>query len=165
MTNHENDDEPQGPITPSSPSRLRRQTSWLDKLMPKPTWEDGIKAKTTYLANFDWSKSFWNPLHGSETMNILAMKVPEESKGVAQLWIVGKVEYATLVVNQFPSYTAKLCLTGDDRNNLRLMLKSGGTSGRTGILQTSSRLPTSPQGWTKLRCSLSSSQKTKKSRT
>lgn len=63
-------------------------------------------------------------------MNILAMKGPSGSKGAAQLWIVGKVEYATLVVNQFPSYKVKLCLTSDDRNNLRLTLKKWGNLGK-----------------------------------
>ncbi len=59
-------------------------------------------------------------------MNILAMKRPNRSKGVAQLWVISKVEYAMLVVNQFPSYTVKLCLTSNDQNNLRLMLKKWG---------------------------------------
>ncbi len=37
--------------------------------------------------------------------------------------MIGKIEYATLVVNQFLSYTIKLCLTGNDQQNLCLMLK------------------------------------------
>ncbi len=49
---------------------------------------------------------------------------------MAQLWVIGKVEYATLVVNQFLSYTVKLCLTGDDRNNFSLMLKKWGNLGK-----------------------------------
>lgn len=56
-------------------------------------------------------------------MNILAIKGPNEFKGVAQLWVIDKVEYATLMFNKFLSYTVKLCLIGDDQNNLRLMLK------------------------------------------
>ncbi len=136
MTNQENNDKPQLPITPSPPSRLRRQDSWLDKLIPKPTWEDGIKAKITYHANFDWSKSFWHPINGSKTMNILAMKGLNGSKRVAQLWVIGKVEYTTLVVNQFPSYIVKLCLTGDDRNNFCLMLKKWGNLGKDWDLST-----------------------------
>ncbi len=40
--------------------------------------------------------------------------------------MIGKVEYAMLVVNQFPSHTVKLCLIGDDRNNLCLILKKWG---------------------------------------
>ncbi len=63
-------------------------------------------------------------------MNILAWKTPGGAKGVAQLWVIGKVEYATLVVNQFPSYTIKLCLTGDDLQNLCLMLKKWGNLGK-----------------------------------
>ncbi len=49
---------------------------------------------------------------------------------MAQLWVLRKVEYATLVVNQFPSYTIKLCLTGDDQQNLCLMFKKWGNLGK-----------------------------------
>ncbi len=82
------------------------------------------------MANFDWSKAFWNPLNGLETMNILAFKTPGGAKGVAQLWLIRKIEYATLVINQYPSYTVKLCLTGDEQQNLRLMLKKWGNLGK-----------------------------------
>ena len=33
------------------------------------------------------------------------------------------IEYATLIVNQFLSYTVKLCLTDNDRQSLRHILK------------------------------------------
>lgn len=108
------------------PSRLRRQLSWMDNLLPKPTWEESIRTKPTYLANFDWSKAFWNRLNGWETMNILAMKGPGGTKGIGQLWVIGKIEHATLVIDEFPSYTVKLCLTSKDRNNLGLMLRKWG---------------------------------------
>ena len=49
---------------------------------------------------------------------------------MAQLWVIGKIEYATLVVNQFLSYIVKLCLTGDNRQNLCLMLKKWGNLGK-----------------------------------
>ena len=118
------------PTTPTPPSRLRRQPSWLDDFIPTPTWEDGVKSKPTYLANFEWSRSFWNPLNGSETMNILAMKSTGGTKGVAQLWVIGKLEYTSLVVNQYPTFTVKLCLANDDRNTLRMMLKKWGNLGK-----------------------------------
>ena len=54
--------------------------------MPAPAWIDAVKLNSTYLANFDWSKAFWNPLNGSETMNVLAMKSPGGALGEAQLW-------------------------------------------------------------------------------
>ncbi len=63
-------------------------------------------------------------------MNILAFKTPKGAKEVAQLWIIRKIEYATLAVNQYPSYTIKLCLTGDNRQNLRLILKKLGNLGK-----------------------------------
>ncbi len=44
--------------------------------------------------------------------------------------MIGKVEYATLIVNQFPSYMIKLCLTSDNRQNLRLMFKKWGNLGK-----------------------------------
>ena len=81
--NKDNDDDQQEPGTPSPPSRLRRQASWMDDLMPKLTWEESVKNKPTYLASFDWSRAFWKPLNGSETMNILAMRGPGGTKGVA----------------------------------------------------------------------------------
>ncbi len=130
MLDGDDDRDQQDPVTPSLPSRLRRQPSWTDDLQPRPKCEEGFKTKPTYLANFDWSKLFWNPLNGSETMNILAWKTPGGAKGVAQLWVIGKIEYATLVVNQFSSYMIKLCLTSDDRQNLRLMLKKWGNLGK-----------------------------------
>lgn len=111
------------------PEREGRQL-WMDDLLPKPKWEKSVRTKATYLANFDWSKAFWNPLNVSETMNILAWRALGGAKGVAQLWVIGKIEHATLVVNQFPSYTVKLCLTSDDRKNLRLMLKKWGNLGK-----------------------------------
>lgn len=49
---------------------------------------------------------------------------------MAQPWMIGKIEYATLVVNQYPSYTVKLCLTGDNRQSLRLRLKKWGNLGK-----------------------------------
>lgn len=97
--NKDNDDEQQERVRPTGPSRLRRQLSWMDNLLPKPTWEESIRTKPTYLANFDWSKAFWNRLNGWETMNILAMKGRGGTKGIAQLWVIGKIEHATLVLN------------------------------------------------------------------
>lgn len=58
-------------------------------------------------------------------MNILAWKIPGGAKRVAQLWVIGKIEYATLVINEFLSYTIKLCLTGNDQQNHASCLKNG----------------------------------------
>lgn len=92
--------------------------------MPLPTWEDGVKSKPTYLANFDWSKAFWNPLNGLETMNVVAMKGPGGTQEVAQLWVIGKLEYTTLVVNQYPTF-----------NNSHDALEMGQLSKRLGSFQ------------------------------
>lgn len=128
--NNENDNNQQEPVIPSLPCRLCGQALWIDNLLSKPTWEKSVRTKPIYLTNFDWSRAFRKPLDGSETMNILAMRGPGGTKDVAQLWVIGKIEYATLVVTLFPSYTIKLCLTGDDCNNLRLMLKKWGNLGK-----------------------------------
>lgn len=63
-------------------------------------------------------------------MNILAMKSTGGTKGVAQLWVIGKLEYTSLVVNQYPTFTVKLCLANDDRNTLQMMLKKWGNLGK-----------------------------------
>lgn len=44
--------------------------------------------------------------------------------------MIGKLEYATLVVNQYTSYTVKLCLTNDDCATLCMMLKKWGNLGK-----------------------------------
>ncbi len=72
-------------IMPSPLSHLRQQPWWTDDLQPRPKWEEDVKTKPTYLANFDWSKSFWNLLNGLEIMKILAWKTPGVAKKVAQL--------------------------------------------------------------------------------
>ncbi len=72
MLDRDDEKDQQDPVMPSPPSRLRRQSLWPDDLQPRPKWEEGVKTKPTYLANFDWSKLFWNSLNGLETMNILA---------------------------------------------------------------------------------------------
>lgn len=44
-------------------------------------------------------------------------------KDVAQLWVIGKIKYSTLVVNQYLFYTVKFYLIDNNCNNLYLMLK------------------------------------------
>lgn len=91
--------------------------------MPKPTWKKSIKNKPIYLASFDWYKTFWKPLNGLETINILAMRRLKDIKSIGQLWVIGKIKYAILIVNQFLSYMVKLYLIGNNCNNLRPILK------------------------------------------
>ena len=63
-------------------------------------------------------------------MNILAMKFPGETKSIAQLWVIRKLGYTTLVVNQYPTFTVKLCLVNDNRNTLWIMLKKWNNLGK-----------------------------------
>lgn len=51
------------------------------------------------------------------------MKDPKATRGMTQLWVIGKLKYSTLIVNQYPSYTVKLCLSNDNRATLRMMWK------------------------------------------
>lgn len=94
--------------------------------MPKPIWKKNVKNKLTYLASFNWSRAFWKLLNGSETMNIVVMKRLGVMKSIAQLWVIRKIEYAILVINQFLSYMVKLYLIGNNCNNLRLILRKWG---------------------------------------
>ena len=59
-------------------------------------------------------------------MNILVIKKPKGTKNIAQLWIIRKIKYIILVVNQFLSYKVKLCSKGNNCNNLYFMLKRWG---------------------------------------
>lgn len=79
--------------------------------------------KSTYLPNFDKSNSFWNPTNSSETINILEVNGLESTKGIAQLWIIRRIEYTMLVINQYPSFKVKLYLSNNDRTTLCLMHK------------------------------------------
>lgn len=56
-------------------------------------------------------------------MNVLGMKDLGRARRVAQLWMIGKLEYFTLVVNQYPSYRVQLSLTTDHCVTLCMMLK------------------------------------------
>lgn len=58
------------------------------------------------------------------------MRRPGGTQVVAQVWVIGKLEYTTLVVNQYPTYTVKLCLTNDDRTTFRMILKKWGKLGK-----------------------------------
>lgn len=61
--------------------------------------------------------------------------------------MIGKLEYATLVVNQYPSYTVKLCLTNDDRATLCMMLRKWGNLGKdwdSSFIDTVVNLSTKP---------------------
>lgn len=55
-------------------------------------------------------------------MNVLGVTGPGRARAVAQLWVIGKLDYATLVMNHYPFRTVKLCLSNDDRTTLRMML-------------------------------------------
>lgn len=103
---------------PTPPSCFCHQQLWFDNLMPTPTWEDKVKSKPTYLANFEWLRSCWNLLNGSKTMNILAITSIGEIKNIAQMWVIGKLEYITLVFNQYPTFIIKFCLANDNCNTL-----------------------------------------------
>lgn len=74
--------------------------------------------------------TFWNPCNRSGTMNVLAMKGLGGAREIVQLWMIGKLEYAILVVDQYSSYTIKLCLTTDNCATLCMILKKWGKLGK-----------------------------------
>lgn len=106
-----------------APSRFRRQASWLDALIEPPELAQNIQTKSTYLANFDWGNSFWHPLNASQTLKVLAVIGPGGTQRLAQLWVIGKIDYAALMDNQYPGWTLKLCLTNNDQTIRRMMLR------------------------------------------
>lgn len=84
----------------SIPRSLKRRQSWLNDFLPEEKWIDTIKAKSNYLANFDWERSFWKPTNGSQTMHVLSTQGKDGFRGVAQLWIVGQLEFTTLLMKK-----------------------------------------------------------------
>lgn len=115
-----------GSLADTAPVRLRRQPSWLEGLLPTPERVQSIRLRSNYLANFNWGSSFWHLLNASETMNVLAVTGPGGARGLAQLWIIGKIDFAALTNNKWPGRMLKLCLSNDDRTTLWMMLKKWG---------------------------------------
>lgn len=100
-TGHFPDSGPSGDrINPNSRPSLRRRQSWLDDLLPPETWTDSIQALFNYLALFDWSRTFWKPTNGSQTMHVLCTQGKDGSRGIVQIWLVGRIEFATLVMQK-----------------------------------------------------------------
>ena len=77
---------------------MKRRQSWLNDFLPPEKWIDTIQTTSTYLANFDWKGTFWKPTNGAQTMHVLGTQGQDGSRGVAQIWIVGQIEFASLVM-------------------------------------------------------------------
>lgn len=112
---------------PLSRIRKRRQ-SWLNDFLPEERWIDTIKATSNFLANFDWGRSFWQPTHSSQSLHVLSIQGMDGSCGVAQLWLVGRLEFATLV-KKTDYWMVRICITEIDRNKLKTGLKTTGILG------------------------------------
>lgn len=121
-------DDPKNDINPISRIRKRRQ-SWLNDFLPEERWIDTVKATSNYLENFEWERSFWQPTNGSQTMHILSTQGKDGSRGVAQLWLVGQLEFATLVMKKTDYWMVKICITDIDRTKLKTGLKTTGKLG------------------------------------
>ncbi len=110
-------------------SSLKCRQSWLDKFLPEETWIDTIKATSNYLANFDWERSFWQPTNTSQSMHVLFTQGRDGSRGVAQPWIVGQLEFAALEMRKTDYWMIRICISDTDRGKLRTSLKTTGILG------------------------------------
>ena len=118
-------------INPISRNRKRRQ-SWLNDFLPEERWIDTIQATSNYLKNFEWERSFWQPTNSSQTMHVLSTQGKDGSRGVAQLWLVGQLEFATLVMKKTNYWMVRICITDIDRTKLKTGLKTTGILGDAG---------------------------------
>ena len=121
-------EHPNKDLNPLS-SVLKRRQSWLDEFLPEETWIDSIKATSNYLANFDWERSFWQPTNSSQSMHVLSTQGRDGSRGVAQLWIVGQLEFAALEMRKTDYWMVRICISDTDRGKLRTSLKTTGILG------------------------------------
>lgn len=100
---------------------------------------DSIQASSNYLRNFDFSRAFWKPTNGAQTMHVFCTQGRDGARGVAQLWVTGRIEYATLHTDQEVSYLyfKDLCITDDDRSRMKTGFKRYGNLGDRFTLATS----------------------------
>lgn len=59
-------------------------------------------------------------------MHVLCTQGKDGSRGVAQIWIVGHVEYAMLVMLKHEYWTVRIYINDDDRTRLKTGLKRNG---------------------------------------
>ena len=57
-------------------------------------WSNAVKINSNYLPNIDWGRTFWRPVNSNKTMQTLGIIGANESRGVAQLWIIGTIKNA-----------------------------------------------------------------------
>ncbi|MCJ1349758.1 hypothetical protein MMC31_007999 [Peltigera leucophlebia] len=115
-----------------SPRRpLKQPQSWLDDLLPAEKWIDAIQAFSNFLQNFDWSRTFWKATNGSQSMHVLCSQGRDGSRGIAQIWVLGVIEFTALVISKFPMFTVKICITNNDRTRLKTGLTKNGNLGDT----------------------------------
>lgn len=62
-------------------------------------------------------------------MHVLCTSGRDETRGVAQLWVTGRIEYATLQMRKFKTFTIKAYITDDDRATPQTGLKRYGNLG------------------------------------
>ncbi|MCJ1347333.1 hypothetical protein MMC31_005556, partial [Peltigera leucophlebia] len=108
---------------------LQRRQSWLNNLLPNEKRIDSIQVSSNYLRNLDWSRTFWKPTNGSESMHVLCAQGRDGARVIAQIWVVGIIEFAALVMEKFPTFIIKICITNDDRARLKTGLGQNGNLG------------------------------------
>lgn len=73
-------------------------------------------------------RSFWQPTNASQSMHVLSTQGRDGSRGVAQLFVVGRLEFATLV-KKTDYWMVRTCITDTDRARLKTGLKTIGILG------------------------------------
>ncbi len=81
---------------------------------------------STYVSNFDWETSFWKPTTGSQTMHTLGVKGKDGSRAIAQLWLVGEILHASLVMMDRDYWAIRIQISTETRDKLRAGLKTHG---------------------------------------
>lgn len=64
-------------------------------------------------------------------MHVLCSHGRDGSRGIAQIWVLGVIEFTALVISKFPMFTVKICITNNDRTRLKTGLKKNGNLGVT----------------------------------
>lgn len=62
-------------------------------------------------------------------MHVLCAQGRDGARVIAQIWVVGIIEFAALVMEKIPIFIIKICITNDDRARLKTGLGQNGNLG------------------------------------
>lgn len=75
-----------------------------------------VRKISGFFSNFDWSRCEWRLLNKKKTTHALALK---GEAGLAQLFFIGKTEYAGLLIGNYDGWTMKIRLFEEDYKELK----------------------------------------------